>query len=129
MDIFAISAVCVIISAVSLVLKKDYKELSICISIVGVIIIISVIIKNSFPIIEQVKKLSNLANINNETLSIMLKACGICFVSGIASQICKDIGEESFSIHIETTARIIILLLCLPLMKTVITELFKFTEV
>ncbi len=129
MDIFTIAAVSVIISALSLFLKKENKELSFCITVTGIIIILSLVIKYTFPIYEQIKDLSDLADISNEILSVMLKASGISFIAGFASQICKDIGEGSFSMHIETTAKVLILVLCLPLIKAVLTELLKFTEV
>lgn len=129
MNIFSISAVAVIISAVTLILKKDNKELSLCISVIGSVVIFMGLLKYIAPIINQLTELSRIAKLDKNVFSAILKSTGICIVSGISSQSCRDCGETTIATHIETTARILIILLCLPLIENIVNNFLKFTEV
>ena len=129
MDIFVVSIISIIISILSVIFKKENKEISTSLYLVGTILLFAYLFKYLSPILEQIKDLSESAGIKSDILAIMLKAGGIGLISSFSSQICADLGENALSMHIQTTAKLIVLLLSMPLLKTVINELFKFSEV
>ena len=64
---------------------------------------------------------------DNENLGIygelMLKSLGITLVVRLASDLCRDNGEESLAGVLETAGKIEILFLCLPLFRELLTLL------
>ena len=55
-----------------------------------------------------------------ETRSILLKALGIAFLTETAASICRDSGEGTLAGWVETAGKLEILLLSMPLIRTVL---------
>ncbi len=55
-----------------------------------------------------------------DTWSILLKALGVAFLSEVAASICRDSGEGGLAGWVEMAGRVEILLLSLPLIRTVL---------
>lgn len=49
------------------------------------------------------------------TFSIMMKALGLCIVSKLCADVCRDMGENTVGGGIELGGRLAILSLCIPL--------------
>jgi hypothetical protein len=56
-----------------------------------------------------------------EALSSMLKVTGLGYVYGIASDVCRDIGESGISKALDVVGRVEILLIAVPYIKEIIT--------
>ena len=58
----------------------------------------------------------------------MLKALGICFITQLGADVCRDAGESSLASKIELGGRMSILALCIPMITKVaglITQLME----
>ena len=54
------------------------------------------------------------------TQGILLKALGIAFITEMAASICRDSGESTLAGWVETAGKLEILLLAVPLIRTVL---------
>lgn len=61
-------------------------------------------------------KLGEAADVLRE-LALILKILGVALVSELAAQACRDAGEEGLALHVETGAKVILLLLSAPLLR------------
>ena len=53
-------------------------------------------------------------------VAILLKMLGITYVSELVSAICKDAGYQSVALQIEIFARLGIMVLCIPILMTLL---------
>ena len=59
--------------------------------------------------------------INEEYAGIMFKALGVCILTQIACDACKDAGEASIATKLEIAGRVSILVISLPLFTRVLS--------
>ena len=113
--IFSMCIMVIVACILSCVLKKDHKEYSILISVMTGVLIFCMIVSKTTPIINELKDLVKISNIDGDYISILLKSIGICFVTQFASDCCLDAGESVLANKIELAGKISILIVALPL--------------
>ena len=65
-------------------------------------------------------ELAQTAGLSPAVLSPVLKVTGIALVSRWAAELCRDAGEGSLAVFVETAASALALLVCVPLLKSVL---------
>ena len=120
MDIFGICILAVTGCIIALNLKGTVPEYALAVTLVsGTIILISVC--TPIPhIIEEINRLTVLSGVKEEYTKILFKAVGICFISQISSDICRDAGEGALAGKIELAGKVMIIVLALPLMEEIL---------
>ena len=113
MDIFGICVLAVTGCIIALNLKGTVPQYALAAALVsGTLILISVC--TPIPhIIEEINRLASLSGVKEEYAKILFKAIGICFISQISADICRDAGEE-------LAGKIMIIVLALPLMEEIL---------
>lgn len=99
---------------------KDAPDMRVLAALSVIIITASAYIEELYGISVKLRKLFELANIDSEYVSILVKALGICIVAQLSSDCCKDCGESALASQIDILARISLLLISLPLYSAVI---------
>ena len=72
------------------------------------------------PAVEKLEYLFSQTNLDNEYLRSLLKAVGICYMTGIAADICRDSGEQALASAAELWGRISLVLLTLPMIDSLL---------
>ncbi|MEG1027568.1 MAG: SpoIIIAC/SpoIIIAD family protein, partial [Oscillospiraceae bacterium] len=67
------------------------------------------------PAIQTIKSLANKSYINQEYIQIMLKALGVCYVTELASDSCKEAGQVSIASKVELCGKVFIVILSIPI--------------
>lgn len=109
------------------VLLRQYRpEFALGVSLVcAALLLIYGVFKGS-EIITAVRTLTAQTGIDEQNISLLLKALGICYITQAAKDICIDCGQSSLGDRVDFVGRITIASLSLPLIMqvvTVITEL------
>jgi stage III sporulation protein AD len=109
-----------IIAAVMAVLLRQYKqEYSLLIGLgAGIVILLYIIIKAQ-PVFSELNSLMSKSGISSAYAQILIKALGICFLTQLAADACKDSGETAIASKVELVGKFSILLLALPLFEQV----------
>lgn len=128
MDILKISALAIILAAVSLVIKKQQPELASVTAVFGGVLISLYILKYISPVVEEINRISALASIDRELVSIILKSAAVCIISSFSSECCRDCGEKSLAMKIDLSAKVIVLFMCIPLFTEIINQFSKLAE-
>ena len=63
------------------------------------------------------RELAQCAQLQEGQLALILRILGVALVSELAAQACRDAGEEGLALHVETGAKVILLLLSAPLLR------------
>lgn len=121
MDIFAIVGFSITAAVLAVLLRQYRPEYAVLVGLsAGVILLVFVLIKAQ-PVFSEVSTLLDRANIKSSYAGILLKALGICFVTQLASDACKDAGESAIASKIELAGKFAVLLVALPLFEQIAT--------
>ncbi len=76
------------------------------------------------PVAEYITGLSEQKDIG-EYISVIFKASGICIITSLSSDMCRDSGESALGAKIDLCGKCTILYMALPLLKTVFESSLK----
>ncbi len=124
-DILKICGIAVIATVLSSVLKNNGQQISKYITVVASILIITSIITSLSPIIDLLKKSINTSILSVEILPIIVKSAAIAVICQVVSDICKESGETMLSNAVEFAGNASIILLSVPVITSLLTDVFK----
>lgn len=118
------------LAAVSVIvlLRQIRPEYELLLSVATVILLIIFTFTGLGDVISMVSDLCSGANIDGETLKIVLKAVGVCFLCRGVRDICADCGQSALAEKVETAGRITITVLSLPLLWQVVGLITQLTN-
>lgn len=103
------------------VLLRDYnKTVSLLVMLATSAIIFFLVLGGVTDIFDLIVDLSAGAGSAAEYIKLMMKVLGITLISQFAADMCRDAGENSLANQTETAAKIIVVLMVLPLFETVL---------
>ena len=112
----------------SMAIRKYNGEIA-ALLIISTIVLMCV---TALPVLSQlfdtINDLTDSANINNKYISVLIKSIGICYVTQISVDICKENGCASIAAQIEIAGKLIILLLAVPLYNDLILLICGFLK-
>jgi stage III sporulation protein AD len=76
-------------------------------------------------IIDILQQLADRANINQFYLATILKIIGIAYIAEFGVQICKDAGENAIASKIEFAAKILIMVLAVPIFAAILESIIR----
>lgn len=110
-----------VVAVVILVMLRQYKpEYAIMASIGAGLIILTWILQYISPILNEFQRMLDATGMQSEYAEVLLKALGICFITQLACDVCRDAGEGAVASKIEMTGKTAVLLLALPLFKNLL---------
>ena len=119
-EILKILGIGLFVVILSLIFKELKQEYSIMLMLAGGIIITLWGLAKIYPVVDYIRELTDSSNIT-EYFSVILKVLGISFIVQIVADICRDFGEASIASKIEFAGKAVILVIVLPVLKSVIS--------
>lgn len=102
-------------AALSLLLRQYRLEYSLLLSIACGIGVLFWLFEELLPVLSKIQDFAALALSEQRGGEILLKSLGICFVTQLACDTCRDIGENAIAARLETAGKAAMLLLALPM--------------
>lgn len=115
MNIFSIAGIAIAAAAIAVLLKRYNNVYSLLIGLAAGLLIFFMILNQIQPIFDEINKLMNGTKTDPKYVSILFKCLGVCFVSQIASDACRDAGETAIASKVELAGKFTVLLIALPL--------------
>ncbi|HBC93542.1 MAG TPA: stage III sporulation protein AD [Pelotomaculum sp.] len=125
MDVLQIVALGLTATVLIVVVKSQRPDLAVVLSVAAGAIIFLLVLGKIGSIIEVVKELSQRAGISMVYLGTILKIVGIAYIAEFGSQICRDAGEGAVASKIEFAAKVLIMVLAVPIVVAVLQSLLK----
>ncbi len=119
MNIFIIVSTALIATVLSIVLKQYKPEYSLFISIAAGIIIFLAVIAAIQPIMDYMSELISGSGLSGVYAEVLIKALAICYITQLACDCCKDAGENAIAGKLQLAGRIAILIISLPMFKSI----------
>jgi len=124
-DIMQIVGLGLVAAVLAVVLRGNKPEMAMLLSIsVGIIIFVAMLGKIG-SVLEVLKDLASRANLSMVYLGTILKIVGIAYIADFGAQICRDAGEGAVAGKIEFAAKILVLVLAIPIVVAVLNSLIK----
>ncbi len=116
-NILAVSGVIVCVVILCKALEQSSKEYTIVVSICASILLLSYILVRVSDVLDYVFQLTAIIDDTERIYTVLLKTLGVCIVTNLAVDICKDAGENTLSSVVLMAGKVCILTMTLPLLK------------
>ena len=118
MELLLKSILCGIITVIlTLVIPSDRKEVKILLGVVGCCVVAAAAASYLQPLVEFVRRVEKMGNLNSQLIDILWKVVGVGILSEIVSLICKDMGNGSLAKMMQFISAASIFWLTIPLFQ------------
>jgi len=125
MEILQVVGLGLVGAILSVFVRERHKELSIFVSLAtGIIIFIFALSKIS-GVLATLQELASRANVNMFYLVTVLKIIGIAYMAEFGAQVCRDAGEGSIASKIEFAAKILVMVMALPIIMAILESILR----
>ncbi|RKO66752.1 stage III sporulation protein AD [Desulfofundulus salinus] len=125
MEIMQIVGLGIVAAVLAVTIRHNKPEMAMLLSIAVGIILFMMVLGKIGAVIDVLKELSTRANLNMVYLGTILKIVAIAYIADFGAQICRDAGEGAVASKIEFAAKVLILVLAVPIMIAVLQSLLK----
>jgi len=124
-EILQIVGAGLIVTVLILVIKPQRPELALQVSLVFGILVFLFMLGKISGVIDVLEELGQRANINKFYLTTILKIIGVAYIAEFGAQVCRDAGEGTVAAKVEFAAKIIIMVLAVPIIVAILDSLIK----
>ncbi len=119
MEWMAIAAVAVITAFLAVMLRRSHPEQAMAVTLVAGILMVAAALDYMAPLLGDIQTMLEASGLSGEYIQILFKSLGICVITQLASDACRDAGEQGLSAKTELAGKLILLALALPLFQKI----------
>jgi len=119
--IFAVVGIGVVAAVIAAILRQAKPDYALLVTLAAGILILYRILIGIVPVVAEIEAIMKTTGVNEEYAGVLFKALGICILTQIACDTCKDAGEASIATKLEIAGRVSILVVSLPLFTRVLS--------
>ena len=120
MWIIAAAAAGLVGTVLALILGQYRPEFRMLVTAAVTLLLMAMVLERLSPVLEQLRSTMELTGLTGDYAAILFKAVGICLLTQLAGDVCRDSGESSIASKIELAGRAAILLTAMPLSPEVL---------
>ena len=105
----------------SAVLRTQRPELAVCLSLLAGALVLGILLRQLSPLVTALRRMTALGGVGENDLGVVLRGAGVCLVTQLAADTCRDAGDPALAGKAELTGRILLLLLAVPLYERILT--------
>ena len=121
MDMIVICGAAIMTAVLAVMLRQQSPHSALLLSLASGVVIILSILKNIPDLLSGVQALLSDSDIDTQSIAILLKVVGICFVTEFTCDCVTEAGMLSLSTNISFAGKILVLLTALPLFQNILT--------
>ena len=107
-------------TVLALILGQYRPEFRMLVTAAVTLLLMAMVLEQLSPVLEQLRSTMELTGLTGDYAAILFKAVGICLLTQLAGDVCRDSGESSIASKIELAGRAAILLTAMPLIQEVL---------
>lgn len=119
-EIFTVAGIGIVAAGFVIILKQYRPEFAFGAVLAAGVLLLLYTVTFLGGIFEHIEELVSVSGIENENYKILLRCLGICMVTKIASETCKDCGQSSISSKIDLAGKTVIFVIAMPLFSEII---------
>ena len=103
------------------VLRTQRPELAVGLSLLAGVLVTVAVVSRLSPLVASLGRLTAQSGLPEDSLGLVLRAAGVCLITQLAADTCRDAGESSLASKAELAGRFMLLVMALPLFERVLT--------
>lgn len=103
------------------VLRTQRPEWAVGLSLSAGALVAAALLQRLAPLITTLRQMLAVGGLSDTALTMVLRAAGVCFITQLAADTCRDAGESALASRAELTGRVLLLVMTLPLFEQVLT--------
>lgn len=112
-------AAVVLAAFLAAVLRRQNPEQAMAVTLGAGALLLTVVLSHAVPLIGNMRALLENSGLSGEYLHVVFKALGICLLTQLAADVCKDAGEQALANKAEFAGKVSLLLLAVPLFEKI----------
>ncbi len=125
MEIIQIVGLGIMVTLLAVTIRQHKPEIALFLSLAAGLMLFMLVLGKIGAVIDLFKDLSRQANLNIAYLGIILKVVAIAYIADFGAQICRDAGEGTLAAKIELAAKVLVLVLAIPIVIAVLQALLR----
>ncbi len=125
MEIVQVVGLGLIAALLVLILKEYRPEMAMQVSLIAGVIIMLLVVNRIVDAVNVITETAVAAGINLVYLQILLRVIGIAYLAEFGAQICRDAGEGSIASRVELAAKVIILVMAVPVIVEIMESVLR----
>lgn len=121
MDMIVICGAAIMTAVLAVMLRQQSPHSALLLSLASGAVIILSILKNIPDLLSGVQALLSDSDIDTQSIVVLLKVVGICFVTEFTCDCVTEAGLLSLSTNISFAGKILVLFTALPLFQNILT--------
>lgn len=117
MEITWIVVICIAAALLSLYLRQQRPEYAMLVSLACGVLVLLLLLGQVKDITVELRELTGILGQDQDLISIVLKCLGICILAELGSQCCRDAGETALATKVELSAKVMLVLVSVPLLQ------------
>lgn len=119
MDMVAIAGTVIIAAFLAVLLRQQRPEQAMAVGLLAGVGVLALVLTKAVPAFSAVRDLLSSSSLPGEYGQILFKALGLCLLTQLASDTCKDAGETALAGKAELAGKIGLVILSLPLFQKI----------
>ncbi|MEW6574652.1 MAG: stage III sporulation protein AD [Bacillota bacterium] len=125
MEILRVVGFALVAAIMALVLRREKPELALAVGVAAGIVIFVAFLGKIGAAIRVLDGAASKAGLNMIYLDTILKIVGVAYIGDFGAQICRDAGEGALAVKVEFAAKVLIMVLALPIIIALLDLLLK----
>ena len=105
----------------AVVLRAQRPELALGLSLTAGILVLGLVLGELAPLAATLRRMTAWGGLADSSFSVVLRAAGVCLVTQLTADTCRDAGESALAGKAELAGRFVLLLMSLPLFEQILT--------
>ena len=119
-DLFDIAVFCITATVLALVLRQHRPEFAIFVSLACSVAVVLYVAQGIGQVMEELELLFSNTLLSEELIQVVLKCLGVCILTELAGQTCRDAGENAIGAKIELAGKVTLVVVSIPLFQQLI---------
>ena len=102
------------------VLRAQRPELAIGLSLLAGVLVVVFLLRQILPLAGTVRRMAALGGVSEGVFAAVFRAAGVCLLTQIVADTCRDAGEVALAGKAELAGRVLLLLLTVPLFEQIL---------
>ncbi|MGI6403945.1 MAG: SpoIIIAC/SpoIIIAD family protein [Oscillospiraceae bacterium] len=120
-QLFTLVGLGLVAMVMAVTLRQHKPEFALLVSLGAGVLILFGVVQGILPVMDQIQTIFQSTSMPPAYLQVLFKALGICFLTQIACDACKDAGEGAIGAKVELAGKVAVLVVSLPLFAQVLT--------
>ena len=119
MNLTAVTGLAVAVAFLAAMLRKYHPEYALAVTLAAGAVILIMVLTQVAPVITRLNALLSAAEGAQEYGAVLFKALGVCLLTQLAADACRDAGENGLAEKASLAGKVCLLLMALPLFEKV----------